>query len=88
VSRVKEKITQELEVFPQVWKWMGWKNGNKTAFITVIYQNHSETYVQQNTYSGQKDCEFDPYNEVDMVKGHGGKRVHGMKTVKVIDFTR
>jgi len=85
ISKMKRKQI-EYEGFPQVWKM-----GN---LVQIVYRNHSELYELTHRYSDSgeddngKKKKFDPYNEIQMIKGNGGKRVHGMKTVKVIDFTR
>lgn len=74
------------EDFPQVWK-MG-------ELLEVVYRDRAELYTLKHRYSdsGENDDgtrkQFNPYTELDMIKGNGGKRVHGMKTVKVIDFSR
>jgi len=76
----------EYEDFPQVWK------NHECGYVTIIYRDHSEHYEFKSRYGKKEarrnDSEYNPYNEVEMEKGNGGQRVHGMKTVKVIDFTR
>ena len=81
--------TIELEDYPQVWKYMGYRKGKKTAFVVIVYHNRSETYCKEHSYT-QKDAredgaeDYDPDNEVELLKGHGAKRVHGMKTIQFI----
>ena len=81
-----KKSTTEYEDFPQVWKM-----GNT---LEIVYRDHAEFYQLKERFADSgEDNEgnrkpFDPYNEIDMIKGNGGKRVHGMKTVRIVDFTR
>ena len=74
---MKRKVEYEREDFPQVWKM-----GN---LVQIVYRNRSELYELKTKFH-EKD--YNPYNEIDMIKGNGGKRVHGKKTLKVIDFTK
>ena len=83
---MKTKKTMKHEGFPQVWK-------NPTGYVTIIYSNHSETYKLVGKYNDTiakkvNNSNYNPYNEIEMEKGNGSRRVHGKKTVKVIDFTR
>ena len=80
--------TYESDDFPRVYK----SNNGTDTFVTIIYRDHSETYKQVSTRTkadAKRDgCEYDPYKEEEMETGNGARRVHGMKTEKVIDFTR
>jgi len=81
----------EYEDFPQVWK------NSELGLVAIVYQNRVEYYKFVSRYNtqtyrkatGEPDAKWNPFKEIDnLLKGNGFKRVHGMKTVKVIDFTR
>jgi len=66
----------KIEDFPQVWK-MG-------DTVEIVYRNRAEFYVKKTSFTTSGDNEkFDPYDEIELIKGNGGRRVHGNKEIQV-----
>jgi len=82
MENAKREKNLTIEDFPQVFKM-----GN---LLQVVYRNRSELYSLTNKYNDSGENEdgskkpFDPYNEIDMIKGNGGKRIHGNKEIRFI----
>ena len=77
----REKILS-VEDFPQIFKMRN--------LLQVVYRNRSELYRLETTFNDSGENEdgskkpFDPLNEIDMIKGNGGRRIHGNKEIRFV----
>ena len=81
--KVNAKKNFRLEGFPQVWK------NSQAGYVTIIYRNRTELYKLERTYNNTdakkiNDSTFDPYNEIEMEKGNGSRRVFGNKETEFV----
>jgi len=65
------------------------RKNSRAGYVTIIYRNRTELYKLERTYNNTdakkiNDSTFDPYNEIEMEKGNGSRRVYGNKEKEIV----
>jgi hypothetical protein len=75
---MKELLERTREVLSEAYRGtfpVVMKSDRDPKQVVVIYRDHSEWYKYDSAYRGDKDSQYDPYNEIEMARGNGMRRV-------------
>ena len=72
-----------MKLYPRVFKS---KIDENRTIVVLVYKDHSETYVRDTVFKGEKDCPYNPEDEISMCVDNGCKEVHDTIIEQKEDF--